>query len=337
MSYIFFYENYDIFVTEQLCASLYKLMEMILIANQLKKTLVLPQFYFTPRNNELINKNNSLEIDRFELVDFRNVLNIDKIKEIVNVVTITDFFKNKKLNFTLISKPNDDPPYVNNKYHTINGILNVNKKIDIEFSSLSLLSNYDKFKDAENIIVHNYNRMGNPIWYKQQNLNFYKIRNHIKFNNFLQEKANINLDYNKTLMVHWRRGDFKLSMGDELETRQYYEKYNELSKIENLSKNIILRCYENKINDVFLLTNETDDNELSKLSNVLKEFQINTTIYSASSDNNYMKYLINDICGIIIGSKCKYQLHGYGVYDRMSQYGRWIIEENMENKIYFLE
>ena len=337
MGYIFFYENYDIFVTEQLCASLYKLMEMILIANQLKKTLVLPQFYFTPRNNELINKNNSLEIDRFELVDFRNVLDIDKIKEIVNVITITDFFKNKKLNFTLISKPNEEPPYLNYKYHTIYGILNVNKKIDMEFSSLSLLNNYDKFKDAENIIIHNYNRMGNPIWYKQANLNFYKIRRHIKFNNYLQEKANINLDYNKTLMVHWRRGDFKLSMGDELETRQYYEKYNELSKIENLSKNIILRCYENKINDVFLLTNETDDNELSKLSNVLKEFQINTTIYSASLDNNYMKYLINDICGIIIGSKCKYQLHGYGVYDRMSQYGRWIIEENMENKIYYLE
>ena len=155
MGYIFFYENYDIFVTEQLCASLYKLMEMILIANQLKKTLVLPQFYFTPRNNELINKNNSLEIDRFELVDFRNVLDINKIKEIVNVISITDFFKNKKLNFTLISKPNEEPPYVNNKYHTIYGILNVNKKVDIEFSSLSLLNNYDKFKDAENIIIHN--------------------------------------------------------------------------------------------------------------------------------------------------------------------------------------
>jgi hypothetical protein len=99
----------------------------------------------------------------------------------------------------------------------------------------------------------------------------------------------------------------------------------------------LVRCLENKLGTVFLLTNETDENELFKLTDVLKQFNIDVIIYSNASDNNYLKYVINDICGIIIGSKCKYQLHGFGNYDRMSQYGRWIIEENMSCVKYFLE
>jgi len=98
-----------------------------------------------------------------------------------------------------------------------------------------------------------------------------------------------------------------------------------------------LRCLENKLTNILLLTNETDDNQLNKLSNVLNNFNIQTNIYNSSNDNNFLKYLTTDICGIIIGSKCKYQLHGYGNYDRLSQYGRWIIEENMNNNIYFME
>ena len=73
MSYIIFYENYNIYITEQLCANLYKFMEMILISRKLDKILVLPNFYFTPRNNELINVTNKTEIDRIELVDIQNI------------------------------------------------------------------------------------------------------------------------------------------------------------------------------------------------------------------------------------------------------------------------
>lgn len=97
MEYIFFYENYDIYKTEQLCANLYKLMEMILIAKQLNKTLVLPNFYLTPRNNELINTKKSLEIDRIELVSANNILNTESIKKICNTISITDYFKLKIL------------------------------------------------------------------------------------------------------------------------------------------------------------------------------------------------------------------------------------------------
>jgi hypothetical protein len=195
------------------------------------------------------------------------------------------------------------------------------------------------------IVIHNYNRMGNPIWSSNELKDeYYKIRNNLKFNNELIEKSNkiiegINngIDFENTLLVHWRRGDFKLNIADTEETKNYYQHYNKVNELENLIKNILLRCYENKITNILLITNETNDNELLQLSNILTEFNINTTVFDSTIDNTYLKYLINDICSIIIGSKCRYQLHGYGSYNRMSQYGRWIIEENMNCIKYFLE
>ena len=187
--------------------------------------------------------------------------------------------------------------------------------------------------------------MGNPVWYKQFENIYYEIRNSLKFNDYLIEKANNFINANlkdildSTLLVHWRRGDFKIMNTCNIsteETKSYYKIYNKLSELENLIKNILVHCLENKLDTVFLLTNETNEDELFKLTDVLKEFNINTIIYSNALDNNYLKYAINDICGIIIGSKCKYQLYGYGNYDRMSQYGRWIMEENMNNKFYWI-
>ena len=40
MTYLFFYENYNIYKTEQLCANLYRLMEMILISRNIKATAI---------------------------------------------------------------------------------------------------------------------------------------------------------------------------------------------------------------------------------------------------------------------------------------------------------
>lgn len=340
MSYLFFYENYNIYRTEQLCANLYRLMEMIFISRNLNKILVLPNFYFTPRNNELINLTNDLHIDRIEFVDISNILDINKLKKICDFITIPEYFKllsEKNFNTIAISKPNDDIPLVKNKYHTIYGTILTNFHCEIEYNSLSLLNSSIKYKDYENIIIHNYNRMGNPIWYKNKYNEYYKIRESIKFNEFLDTKANSykEIDYDNSLMVHWRRGDFKLAnLADTEETKEYYKAYNKLNSLENLSKNILVRCLENKITNVFLLTNETDDDELRKLSFILSEFNINTIIYGGTSDNNYLKYIINDVCGIIIGSKCKYQLYS-GSYDRMSQYGRWIQEEYLNERIIY--
>ena len=122
----------------------------------------------------------------------------------------------------------------------------------------------------------------------------------------------------------------------------YYTKQHVINHINRDLKNseffIVIDTYiQNKITNVLLITNETNEQELSKLSNILKEFNINTIVFDSVIDNSYLKYLINDICSIIIGSKCRYQLHGYGSFNRMSQYGRWIIEENINCIKYFLE
>ena len=350
MTYIFFYENYDIYKTEQLCANLYKLMEMIFISIKLNKTLVLPNFYMTPRNNELINNLNELIIDRIELIDIRNILCLDRLKEICNYISITDYIKLKNLETIIISKPNEDIPLIEEKYHTIYGIKKIKKHLIQDYNSLNIinvLNNYTKMNDLmiNDIIIHNYNRMGNPIWSRNElKEEYYTIRSTLKFNNELIEKSdkiiegiNKKNNFDQMLLVHWRRGDFKLNIADTEETKKYYQQYNKLNELENLIKNILLRCYENKLTNILLITNETNDNELLKLSNILNEFNINTTIFDSTIDNSYLKFLVNDICSIIIGSKCKYQLHGFGNYDRMSQYGRWIIEENMNCVKYFLE
>lgn len=334
MNYIFFYENYDIYKTEQLCANLYRLMEMILISKHLNKILVLPNFYFTPRNNELINEKDSLCIDRIELIDISNILDVSKIKEICNVISIADYFKLKLKDNILINKENDDVPYINDKYHTIYGILKISKNIITNYSSLELL---EKIKDIDgNLIIHNYNRMGNPLWYRKTKL-YYIIRNSIKFNKYYYEQKMLEMDFDNTLLVHWRRGDYKLNIADTDDTIEFFKLYNKKNKIDNLVKNILLRCLENKINNVLLLTNEVDNNELNELTNFLKNFDIKCNIYKSTNENNQLKYLTTDICSIILGAKCKYQLHGFGNYDRMSQFGRWIIEENMNNIKYFVE
>jgi len=343
MSYIIFYENYDIYITEQLCANLYKFMEMILISRKLNKILVLPNFYFTPRNNELINVTNKTEIDRIELIDIHNILNVDKLS---NVISLSEYFR-LNLKHTLIHKPNIDVPCINNKYHTIYGILNVDNKIELDYSSLNIISKISELPNVKsltntNILIHNYNRLGNPVWYKKNEKLYYEIRNSLIFNDYLIEKAlkfikdNLENKLDTTLLVHWRRGDFKTVIAENQAVINYYNNCNKLGGLENLIKNILVHCLENKLDSVFLLTNETNDEELFKLSDVLKQFDINVIIYTNATDNNYMKYIINDICGIIIGSKCKYQLHNHGCYDQMSQYGRWIMEENMKNIFYWV-
>lgn len=339
MTYIFFYENYDIYKTEQLCANLYRLMEMIFIARKINAILVLPNFYFTPRNNELIDINNELIIDRIELIDLQNILEINHIYNICKCISLTEYFKLKHKNTLLISKENDNVPINNNMYFTIYGILKYDVENKIKYSSLNILNYLVTFQNFDNIIIHNYNRLGNPVWYHKYPDEYKLIRKSIKFHN--KYYNNIDTEIKDTLMVHWRRGDFKLDLEGEEETKEYYKKYNRLNKIDNLLKNIIYRSIENKINNIFLITNATEDNELNTISSILKEFNINLKIFKSITDNNNLNYLFTDISGIIIGSKCKYQLHGYGNFDRMSQYGRWMIEENNsindDKQIYFIE
>jgi hypothetical protein len=336
MTYIFFYENYDIYKTEQLCANLYRLMEMIFIARKINAILVLPNLYFTPRNNELIDKNNELIIDRIELIDLQNILEINHIYNICKCISLTAYFKLIHKNTILISKENDNIPINNNMYFTIYGILKYDIENKVKYSSLNILNHLINLQNFDNIIIHNYNRLGNPVWYHKYQDEYKLIRDSIKFHN--KYYNNIDTEIKDTLMVHWRRGDFKLDLEGEEETKEYYKKYNRLNKIDNLLKNIIYRSLENKINKVFLITNATEESELNTISSILKEFNIELKIFKSIKDNNNLNYLLTDISGLITGSKCKYHLHGYGNFDRMSQYGRWMIEEiNDDKQIYFIE
>jgi len=318
-------------------------MEMILLSRFLNRILVLPNFYFTPRNNELINKTNSLIIDRVEFIDISNVLDLDKLKEICNFITVTDYFKlisEKELDTILICKPCEDVPINKNKYYTIYGNIKISSHLEIDYDSLSILNYFEKYNHCENIIIHNYNRMYNPLWYKNNNEEYYKIRNCMKFNKFLNTCANQyeNIDFNNTLLVHLRRGDFNLTdILFEGETNEYYKEYNNINNMNNIIKGILLICTEHRIKNIFLLTNETNKEELNILNNELIKHDINMIIHYSINDNNYMKYIINDINGIIIGSKCKYQLYT-GKYDRMSQYGRWLLEEYYDERdVFFMK
>jgi hypothetical protein len=134
-------------------------------------------------------------------------------------------------------------------------------------------------------------------------------------------------------MVHWRRGDRILPEVDkntyeklENETLLYYSNFTKVSSTENLLLNILNIKLKNKeISQVFLVHNNADKNEVNLLINELKQFNISVKIYKNRKDNENEQEIA--IIQQLIGAQCKYQLHGPTRYERMSAFGRWMIEE----------
>jgi hypothetical protein len=360
--YIYFVEEMDCFNTEQCCAFLYKLMEYIQIARKTNRTLVLPNIYLSPRDNVKSVKEGRVVINKVEYIGLDNFLDIDEIRKLVNTISQTDYYQillDNKYKSLLISKPGEEIPIINNKIFTQVGKIEVDN-IEYKYSSLNILNmiTNEIVNEFESIIVYNYNRLGNPTWYDINELEYIGIRHTIVFNNRLKEMADRfvednNIRKKNTLMFHWRRGDkanidkMKYNITIEKETYNWFMEHSRICNIENVKNKINL----DNIEQVLLITNSGDEKELEEFKNILVEKNIKLIEMSNNMSNNMynnLAYHDFDMMSIIVGAQCKYHLHSPANYNRMSMFGRWMLEEkyiyythnnwfyNIKNDIKFL-
>jgi hypothetical protein len=335
--YIFFVEEMDCFNTEQCCAFLYKFMEYIQIARKTNRTLVLPNIYLSPRDNIKSIKENQVIIKKVEYIGLDNFIDIEELRKCVEIISATEYYQkildNKYISI-LINKPEDDVPIINNKLYTYIGKIEV-EQLEYTYASLNILSliNNEILNEFESIIIYNYNRLGNPVWYNKEGLEYFWIRNNIIFNERILKKADEFVEKNdirkkKTLMFHWRRGDLanikqiKNNMNFEKETYNWFLKYDIICSIENIKKKLEI----NYVEQILLITNNGDEEEIKEFRKIILEKGIKLI---EMSNNNYenLTYHDFDIMSIIVGAQCKYHLHSPSNYNRMSMFGRWMLEE----------
>jgi len=363
--YIYFHRNIDLYNTEQIGGFLYEFMENLQIARKLGRTLVIPNVFIAPRNNDKILSEKHIYIKSLSLVPITNYLDLSEIDmRYVKLLPLAEFYEKTYNNpATVLYNPdrvNINEYIIDKKLLTPFGRMNTDITNIINEFGLSVISNKNIYMiHAQNLIIIENCRLGQPNWYDERlGLDYFTIRMGLLFNYRLQEIASQyvnenNIRLKSTLMVHWRRGDFALSGVNknkyekhENETDQYYSYCTSVTSPENVLSNILNIKLKNKdISQVFLVTNNADNNALHLLIDELQQFNI--TLIQYQNENDQDEAMVQQI----IGAQCKYQLHGPSSYQRMSSFGRWMIEERKRyyfndqyittmgvfNNIYFIE
>ena len=368
--YIYFHRNIDLYNTEQLGGFLYEFMENLQIARNLKRTLVIPNVFISPRNNEKILSEKHIYIKSLSLVPITNYLDLSEIDmRYVKLLPLSEFYEKTYNNPATVlynqKRVNINEYIIDKKLLTPFGKMNVENMEHIHEFGLNALSDKNIYLhyNTQNIIIIENSRLGQPNWHDERlGLDYFTIRMGLLFHNSLQQIANSYVIENDirvkpTIMVHWRRGDRILPEVDkntyeklENETLLYYRNFTKVSSTENLLLNILNIKLKNKeISQVFLVHNNADKNEVNLLINELKQFNISVKMYKNQKENESEQEI--SIIQQLIGAQCKYQLHGPTQYERMSAFGRWMIEErkryyfndqyittmNVFNNIFFLE
>ena len=76
-----------------------------------------------------------------------------------------------------------------------------------------------------------------------------------------------------------------------------------------------------EIKQIFLVTNNSDNEEIELFKTELAKFNIQVLEYKNNNEQD------EGLTQQLIGAQCKYHLHGPSRYERMSAFGRWMIEE----------
>jgi hypothetical protein len=346
-------------------------MENLQIARKLGRTLVIPNVLIAPRNNKRILSEKHIYIKSLSLVPITNYLDLSEVDmRYVKLIPLAEFYEKTYNNPATVfynpQKINVNEYIIDRILLTPFGKMDISKTQKINQFGLNILSNNDIYNvNAQNVIILENCRLGQPNWHDEKlGLDYFTIRMGLLFHHRLQKLANKyvaenNIRLKSTLMAHWRRGDRLLVdinknkyEKSENETHQYYSNFTKVSCIENILLNILnIKLTNIDITQVFLVHNNADINELNLLINELKKFNINVIQYK--NENHIENESDQDVSIIqqLIGAQCKYQLHGPTRYERMSAFGRWMIEERkryyfnsqyirtMEvfNNVYFLE
>ena len=350
--HIYFHRQIDLYNTEQFGGFVYEFMENLQIARKLGRTLVIPNVLIAPRNNKKILTEKHIYIKSLSLVPITNYFDLSQIDmRYVKLLPLAEFYEKTYNNPATVlynpSRINLEEYIVKTNLITPFGKMAIDKMVKIDTFGLNILqlglnSSYKHIQDAHNIIVLDNSRLGQPNWHSDRiGLDYFLIRMSLIFHNRLQHIANQFIIDNKirsipTLMVHWRKGDRTLETNDtgikyskyEGDTLNYFDNYNLANKPLNVLFNILTIKQKNmEIQQLFLVHNNADNEELDFINKELKNFNIHVIEYKTADEQD------EAVIQQLIGAQCKYQLHGPSSYERMSAFGRLIIEER--KKYYF--
>ena len=352
--YIYFYRNIELYKTEQFGAFLYEFMENLQMARVMKRTLVLPDVFIAPRNNEKILKEKHIYIKELILIPITSLVNLDYLTQhYVKVIPLSEFYEltynDPAVLFINPEKEKDIADTIKqDKYlYTAFGKIPYSQCVNINshgLHSISLVQHelYKDFDKHKNWIFVNNGRLGQPNWHQESiGLDYFTIRMGIQYPSHIIRCAREfvmqhNLRKHPTLAVHWRRGDYHLT-GEhtnkfevyEPETNLFYQRHIQLCSPLNLSRNILeIIDSHPEIIQVFLIHNNADVDEVNQLLYILGQCDITVYQYIRPvKDPNVLHEQYEGMVQQIIGAQCKYQLHGPSTYQRMSAFGRWMIEE----------
>jgi hypothetical protein len=365
--YLYFHRNIDLYNTEQFGGFVYEFMENLQIARKLGRTLVIPNVLIAPRNNKKILSEKHIYIKSLSLVPITNYFDLSQIDmRYVKLLPLAEFYEKTYNNpATILYNPKRimiNEYIIDKKLLTPFGKMNIDNTQIINEFGLNILSDKNIFMhyNTQNLIIIENSRLGQPNWHDERlGLDYFLIRMGLIYHNRLQQIANEFILENKiriipTLMVHWRKGDRTLETNDlgikyskyEGDTLNYFDSYNLANKPLNLLVNILTIKQKNmEIQQLFLVHNNADDTELDFINKELKNFNIRVIEYKNTDEQD------EAVIQQLIGAQCKYQLHGPSSYERMSAFGRLIIEErkryyfndqyittmNVFNNVFFIE
>lgn len=332
--YIYAYQTIDIEYTEQFGGFFSYFLELIFICLKTNRTLILPNVFLAPRNDLECQISGNTSINMVESVDIRHFIDVEWLSKYIKICTLANFYMMKK-SVCVLTREKEIPQHLGTEF----GIIKVDKAFVCETTGISMIPHISSLQD-EVICLYNYVRTGHlkcltMIPYKQ-------VRSMIRFSKKLYKMADeymesIGLDTNTCLALHWRRSDyvsFANSSRVPEDTREFYRSILDNSTPDKvLSRIKELRCFSH-IKTIFLCTNNGDNNDLD----ILKQLKIN--IYTYKDEKSDLKYQNEGIVSIIIGSRCKYQLHMSGFNQfRISNFGRIMMEEGAINgreiEVYF--
>jgi hypothetical protein len=350
--FIYFHRNIDLYNTEQFGAFLYEFMENLQIARKMGRTLVIPNVFIAPRNNDKILKEKHIYLKSLSLVPITNFLDLSEIDtRYVKLLPLAEFYEKTYNNPAIVmynsSRLDIDDYIVKNKLLTPFGKMSISKMVQINtfgLNSLQILTSdsYKQLDKFQNLIIIDNGRLGQPNWHSESiGLDYFWIRMSLLYHPRLQILADKYVDDNSvrtkhTLSVHWRNGDYILSGVNtnkyekyEDETNKYFQNYVKITNPLNILANILEIKQQNmEISQVFLVTNNVNLDEVYLLRDELAKFNIRLIQYTISNSDS--EIFIEQDEGMIqqlIGAQCKYHLHGPTQYERMSAFGRWMIEE----------
>jgi hypothetical protein len=341
---IYFHNIIDLYKSEQLTSFLYEFCEYIKIARSLGRQLVLPNVLLAPRNNTKILENKEININSLSLIPISQIIDIDVLNyNSIETISLTEFYKTSGSTILITTTKNIVPLTDTNELFTPFGNIPINTvcSIDDEYYGLNILNWFNSnsvYNSYENIVVLNNGRLGQPNWTDDFELIRYSINYRDYYKKVANKFINRNIIGSDTLLVHWRRGDRVVVNPEYIsyeeysdDTLNYYREYCRLTNPENLVTNIKNILNNNsEIKKIFLATNNANKTELEY---VYKSINIPILINTLDTNKYILGDNFKDIVEQLIGSRCKYQLHGPTDYSRMSLYGRWMIEESC--KYYF--